>query len=511
MPNIIEQQDLLKGLPDTRLAMLLQNPMGDIPPFLVAAEAQRRQAIRQQFAGSEGKESVVDTLTKQLANVPQNIGSKSSPTEAPDLKGILEKSEEIQDQISSQQEKDAGQSMASGGVVRRFAEGGIANLAPKGTYYGFTPGVPTETALGSLARASSVIPRTMGVMPGNIGYQARPTQPQGMRAGGMVQRYQSQGLVTPTVDSLAASISGMSLEEYKRKLEQEKIAKLGRGKARYLLENPTVPTSEAEKAEQEFYAATEGPFSGFYSPESAYAAAQELAKNNERDSRVFPKLPAGAAGGMNFAPAPPKESAAPVETPPPEPGETQDEYRARLEKLLAAQQPSDWEKAQGYFAMAEQFLDPSKTTMQSLAGAGQAFAQSAGEQARAQREADLARERGLLEYDMGERNRIREAQAAERERTSLSADQQANILVKSQESVRRVIDSKREQLAKLTSDPLAAGLDPTISTRAAALEKEIARDEERLMNIEGALAALGEQAYGPIPFEPYSLRSGFSR
>lgn len=363
MPNIIEQQDLLKGLPDTRLAMLLQNPMGDIPPFLVAAEAQRRQAIRQQFAGSEGKESVVDTLTKQLANVPQNI---SAPTRSPPM----------------------------------------------------IPQTPQMQGVAALQAQQAVQ------------QMAQPQEGQMMRSGGMVQRYQSQGLVTPTVDSLAASISGMSLEEYKRKLEQEKIAKLGRGKARYLLENPTLPTSEAEKAKQEFYSATEGPFSGFYSPESAYAAAQELAKNNERDSRVFPKLPAGAAGGMNFTPAPPKAAAAPVETPPPEPGETQDEYRARLEKLLAAQEPSDWEKAQGYFAMAEQFLDPSKTTMQSLVGAGQAFAQSAGEQARAQREADLARERGLLEYDIGERDRKAaiEAERAKREYESLLRREERGVL-----------------------------------------------------------------------------------
>ena len=363
MPNIIEQQDLLKGLPDTRLAMLLQNPIGDIPPFLVAAEAQRRQAIRQQFARSEGKESVVDTLTKQLANVPQNI---PAPTRSPPM----------------------------------------------------IPQTPQMQGVAALQAQQAVQ------------QMAQPQEGQMMRSGGMVQRYQSQGLVTPTVDSLAASISGMSLEEYKRKLEQEKIAKLGRGKARYLLENPTLPTSEAEKAKQEFYAATEGPFSGFYSPESAYAAAQELAKNNERDSRVFPKLPAGAAGGMNFVPAPTKAAAAPVETPPPEPGETQDEYRARLEKLLAAQEPSDWEKAQGYFAMAEQFLDPSKTTMQSLVGAGQAFAQSAGEQARAQREVDLARERGLLEYDIGERDRKAaiEAERAKREYESLLKREERGIL-----------------------------------------------------------------------------------
>lgn len=79
MPNIIEQQDLLKGLTDSRLALLMQKPSGDIPPFLVAAEAARRQASRE-FSGNGSKESVVDSLTRQLANVPQNV---KSPMKAP--------------------------------------------------------------------------------------------------------------------------------------------------------------------------------------------------------------------------------------------------------------------------------------------------------------------------------------------------------------------------------------------------------------------------------------------
>jgi len=446
MPNIIEQQDLLKGLPDARLMTLLQKPVGDIPPFLVAAEAQRRQQIRQQFAGSGSKESVVDTLTKQLAGVPQNIGSKGSPTESPDLKGLLEKSEETQSGISSQQGGESEQQMARGGVVRRFAEGGIASLAPKGTYYGFSPGAPTMTALGTLARAAS---------------QANPQQ-QAMRNGGMVQRYQSQGLVTPTVDSLAANIAGMSLEEYKRKIEKERIEKLGPGKARYLLENPTLPTSEAEKAEREFYAATEGPFSGFYSPESAYAAAQEAEKQAARSNRIFPTLPPGASGGMSFNSAQPKggpqggpEAAAEMQ---PKEGETPDEYRARLEKLLAAQDPSGWENAQKYFAMAQQFLDPSKTTMESLVGAGQAFSQSAGEQARAQREAKLALEKGMLEYDIAERNRIREVEA-ERENRKYETEQKilerrnppaADVL----DSIDAMIRDLNENIAKM-KDPVS--------------------------------------------------------
>jgi len=393
MPNIIEQQDLLKGLPDARLMTLLQKPMGDIPPFLVAAEAQRRQQIRQQFAGSGSKESVVDTLTKQLANVPQNV---NAPARTPPM---IPQTPPMQGVMALQQQQE------------------MADIAQ---------------------------------------------QAQTMRSGGMVQRYQSQGLVTPTVDSLAAGIAGMSLEEYKRKIEKERIEKLGPGKARYLLENPTLPTSEAEKAEREFYAATEGPFSEFYSPESVYAAAQEAEKQTARSNRIFPTLPPGASGGMNFAPAQPKggpqggpEAAAEMQ---PKEGETPDEYRARLEKLLAAQEPSGWENAQKYFAMAQQFLDPSKTTMESLVGAGQAFSQSAGEQARAQREAGLALEKGLLEYDIAERNRIREVEA-ERENRKYETEQKilerrnppaADVL----DSIDAMIRDLNENIAKM-KDPVS--------------------------------------------------------
>lgn len=117
MPDIVEQQDLLKGLPDTRLALLMQNPVATIPPFLVAAEAQRRQAIRQQFAGSGSDESVVDSLTKQLANVPQNI--QAPPQQIPPIPPTPEMSG-----VAALQ-----QGMAEGGPVRRFAEEGY--VAPQ--------------------------------------------------------------------------------------------------------------------------------------------------------------------------------------------------------------------------------------------------------------------------------------------------------------------------------------------------------------------------------------------
>lgn len=367
MPNIIEQQDLLKGLPDKRLATLLQNPVADIPPFLVAAEAQRRQAIRQQFAGSEGRESVVDSLTKQLANVPQNISAP--PKTAP----MIPQTPQMQ------------------GVAALQAQQGGEQGSPQG------------------------------------GQQA-------MRGGGMVQRYQSQGLVermgsrygtrsptmqeltTMTPEELAALRKFQSDEKMRRLNQQAQITggRYGQGVAyqRELLENRIM-----------------GPFSEFASPESAVEAAkrlqdlpteEEMAQTLETGEplpstvrpRTFPTLPPGASGGMSMT-SQPRAPAAPVEPLAPKPGETPDEFRARYEELLAAQQPSDWEKAQRYFAMAEQFLDPSKTTMQSVAGAGQAFAQSAGEQARAQREAEFNLKKGLLDYDIGKAQSRSEAEAEE--------------------------------------------------------------------------------------------------
>lgn len=379
MPNIIEQQDLLKGLPDTRLAMLLQNPMGDIPPFLVAAEAQRRQAIRQQFAGSEGKESVVDTLTKQLANVPQNI---PAPTRSPPM---IPQTPQMQG-VAALQAQQSAQQMA---------------------------------------------------------------QPQGMRAGGMVQRYQSAGVVMPLQQRIKSIMDqfGVDAGEAERMLQNNPSVGVPKiegdlGKPFYVPETnqepaatplelniPVLTTSPEEYAksqrelmrerkyqEMESYPGYSGDMSKFKPAPVRRAEEEERMRDYNADRRRLAdqKTQASPSAG----------------TPPPEPGETQDEYRARLEKLLAAQQPSDWEKAQGYFAMAEQFLDPSKTTMQSLAGAGQAFAQSAGEQARAQREADLARERGLLEYDIGERDRKAaiEAERAKREYESLLRREERGVL-----------------------------------------------------------------------------------
>jgi len=451
MPNIIEQQDLLKGLPDARLMTLLQKPMGDIPPFLVAAEAQRRQQIRQQFAGSGSKESVVDTLTKQLANVPQNVNApaRTPPTipQTPQMQGVMA--------LQQQQE--------------------MADIAQQ-------------------------------------------VQPQTMRSGGMVQRYQSQGLVqrmgelygsrSPTVqqlssmtpEELAALRKYQSDQNMKRLNEQAQITggRYGQGMAyqRELLENRI-----------------SGPFAGFASPESTVEAAkrlQDLPTGEQMDrtlnngeplpstanNRIFPTIPAGASGGMSLT-TPPKAPARPAEPPPPEPGETPDDYRDRLEELLAAQQPSDWEKAQGYFAMAEQFLDPSKTTMQSLVGAGQAFAQSAAERDRAQREAELSLKKGLLEYDISQSESERERADKKLQSQIGSLQYQGEQAMKVAELHDRIVREAERELADYEESlgslvtPEEKANDPTIKSL-----KQRIKDANGAKNAALAASAMFQRKYG---------------
>lgn len=363
MPNIIEQQDLLKGLPDTRLMMLLQNPVADIPPFLVAAEAQRRQAIRQQFAGSESKESVVDILTKQLANVPQNISS------APRTPPMVPPSPPME---------------------------GVAALQ-------------TQQAVQQMA------------------------QPQMMRHGGVVQRYQAAGLVQP--------FRGRAGAGGYRPGEQPE----GYGIISDILGDISDATTRFVERMKRL-GLTPTP-----------AQIEEVRKEEERkvSERRAPDFPPYANTNMPIVSTPPKEQ---VPVPPqtemqPIPGETEDEFRSRLEALYAAQEPSDWEKAQKWFAMSEQFLDPSKTTMQSIAGAGRAFAESAAEQARAQRAMELAQQKAMLEYDIDERNRIAAAEA---------------------EKAKREYEFKQEMLKRGT---------PTADAALAGIDRNITQIEERIAEL----------------------------
>jgi len=51
--NILEQEDQLKGMPDSMLLVEMEQPSGMYPPFLVASEQQRRNTMRENYAATE--------------------------------------------------------------------------------------------------------------------------------------------------------------------------------------------------------------------------------------------------------------------------------------------------------------------------------------------------------------------------------------------------------------------------------------------------------------------------
>lgn len=340
MANLIEKANLLKGLTNDRIALLMQNPVGDIPPFLVAAEAERRRAASQQATGDVGKESVVDMLTRQLANVPQNI---QAPMRAP-------------------------------------------------------PQMPPPMMQPQMAGIGAL--------------------PQGMANGGPVRRFDVGSLVTPTVAGLAGVATGETREQYLARVKKERTDAMQPGKAKFLLQNPTVPKTEAQLAEEEVRATTTGPLSGFYSDESRYDAAQELLDVKNRTAA--PLVSNGMTAEDRRAPTnPAPQSAPPSSTTGTADTSFENKYKAmeadmrkRLEGLYGNEETSNWENAQKWFAMSQQIMNPDATLMQGLVNAGSAYAEISGDQAAEQRQAARAREEALLNYDMQIMQGDRAAEAA---------------------------------------------------------------------------------------------------
>lgn len=418
MPNIIEQQDLLKGLPDNRLAMLMQSPTNDIPPFLVAAEAQRRQAIRQQYAGQGQNESVVDTLTKQMASVPQNV---QAPMQTP-------------------------------------------------------PKMP----------APMPAPMPPQMPQGGIG-----SLPQGMAAGGPVRRFAVGTLVTPTVDSVAASY----------------------------FQDPFGAPSVAE-AQAPGFSFGDYIISGLQSlpnsPVPKWKTEVDLAAEAETktDAYVDPFVKAGRPAP--YTSPPPKEKIKPD----PNVGvtgtseENKDKaesasYRKQLEELMGVDEPSNWEKAQKWFAMAGQIMDPNVNLSQGLVNAAAVYAQAEGGMAAERRAAEREMQKALLQYDIGERDYARQVAAQNRSDQLQAMKYQAESALKEAELYRKAADDASDalnrQVAAITSNSMGISAeeiakDPTVK----ALQERVNRANEALRN-----ATIRAQGFNTLFGNQYGLPAGF--
>lgn len=363
MPNIIEQQDLLKGLPDDSLSMLMQNPTGDIPPFLVAAEAQRRQSIREQFSGGP-QESVVDTLTKQLASVPQNIEAPmQTPPQMPPP--------QMQAGIDALQ-----QGMRRGGFVQRYQDGSLVQTMAQrfGTRY------PTVEELSSMS-------------------------PEELSA---LREYQGAA-----ADKRLRDISQITGGRYGQGLEWQR----------------DLAESRAS-----------GPLSQYYSPETVVDSAKKL-KELPSEAEMQSVLAGESSLGPTYNPGTMEPSKygmsasdrkyAPVTKPRDETAAQDDSsednkdaaekaaLRKRLEELYGKTEVSDWEKAQKWFAAAQAAIKPGQSNWEATINALSALGSGAAEERAAEREALIAREKAMLEWDMSQYD------ADRKERAAIAADTRA--------------------------------------------------------------------------------------
>lgn len=375
MPNIIEQQDLLKGLPDNRLALLMQKPDASIPPFLVAAEAQRRQAIRQQFAGDNTKESVVDTLTKQIANVPQNV--KAPPQTPPNI------------------------------PPPPMQAGGIGALAPQ---------APQRMAGGGAALASqkaqaarpwdyNLLPRVYDYVSPGFNKLIENMQKFGVNPTNKQRQEMQDGNVEPAAPETSIDMT-QSYPDISKMLPDKKIPKM----------NATEPRKEDAGTNDT-------------STENKYKA--EEAK-----------------------------------------------FRKRIEDMYAADEPSNWENAQKWFAMSQAIMQPDQNIVQGLASAGGIYAQSMADQAAAERAAKAAQDEMLLKYDMGIYQQDRQAQidAAAKADDRAWELQKANMFTAKDKA--NILKDQLSALAKTYGETI----EPTAKAALEAQMKALQTQLDALMN-----------------------------
>ena len=71
--NILEQEDVIKGLPDDYLYAEAEQPSGQLPPFLVVSEIQRRTDMRERYEATQDQPQ--GTVTQQI--VAEGLGGMS--------------------------------------------------------------------------------------------------------------------------------------------------------------------------------------------------------------------------------------------------------------------------------------------------------------------------------------------------------------------------------------------------------------------------------------------------
>jgi len=133
MMNILEKEDLIKGLPDNVLQQQMQAPTGELPQFLLISEIQRRTDMRKKLQEQPKKETVSEQIMMEgiMSNRPPMQPQMQQPQmQQPQIPPQMEpQMPPMQNQgIADLSAPPMG--MAEGGIVKMF-QGGLPG-APKG-------------------------------------------------------------------------------------------------------------------------------------------------------------------------------------------------------------------------------------------------------------------------------------------------------------------------------------------------------------------------------------------
>lgn len=135
--NLVQLAEHAKNLSNDQLQMMLQRPDGAVPPFILAAEAARRQDIERSAQMQPAQPTtVLDDL----------IQSRSTKAGIGQLPGQMANQPEPQAQ-QPQMPQQAPPQMRSGGQVRRFMDGSIVNAGQTTTFLG-APYDPSKDLFG---------------------------------------------------------------------------------------------------------------------------------------------------------------------------------------------------------------------------------------------------------------------------------------------------------------------------------------------------------------------------
>ena len=154
MSNILEQEDIVKGLPDATLDSEMNQPSGQIPQFLILSEIHRRTEMRNNFAANEDDFStpVVDQMLAASSASRQGLGT---PMAQPSAIG--------QPELSAMAQASPVPSMPSpspaipvGGVPQGLGGMGV-QLASTGGLVGMAEAGQVPTSLKALRNGEAVV------------------------------------------------------------------------------------------------------------------------------------------------------------------------------------------------------------------------------------------------------------------------------------------------------------------------------------------------------------------